>query len=134
MGDTKEEQLDGLQRIRKLTSVSSIIINNPPIQAVIEASGLLTKIVELLDHEDERIKLEAAWVLTNLAFGSTIETLAIIQAGALPPLIKLINSSNESSQEQAVWAIANIAGDSAELRNIVLEAGALSPILEYNYF
>lgn len=130
MGGTKEKQLGGLQKIRKLTSVE----NNPPIQAVIESSGLLTRIIELLDHEDDGIKFEAAWVLTNLAFGSSVQTREIIQAGVLPPLIKLINSANESPQEQAVWAIANIAGDSAELRNIVLEAGALSPILEYNYF
>lgn len=126
MTGTQEEKINGLENVRKLLSTEK----NPPIQAVINANGLLARIIEMLYNNNEKIQFEASWILTNLVSGTSAQTRVVVDAGVLPPLINHIKSSNEILQEQAVWAIGNIAGDSTALRDKVLEAEALPLILE----
>lgn len=128
MSGTRAQQLMGTELVRKMLSVT----DKPPIQDVIKADGLLGKFVEFLDcHENVRLQFEAAWVMINVASGSSEQTKAVIDAGALPRLIKLINSTNEDLQEQAVWAIGNIAGDSSKLRDLVINSEVFEPLFKY---
>lgn len=116
---------EAVQVSRKMLSKQ----RNPPIKDFIN-SGMVPKFVTILERFDNpSLQFEAAWVLTNIASGSSDETKVVVDAGAVPRFVKLLSSPQAQVCEQAVWALGNIAGDGPNLRNFVLAHGALGPLL-----
>ncbi|KAG8940395.1 Importin subunit alpha-4 [Tulasnella sp. 424] len=108
-----------------------ILQNFPPsqvVQPVVDA-GLVPDLVSLLDSDDTQLQSEAAWIVANIASGTTRQTEKIIDAGAIPKLARLAASPNEDVSDNAVWALANIAGDSAILRDRVEDEGGINALV-----
>jgi len=112
--------------LRKLVSEE----NGSPFQETIN-SGIVPKLIEFMKNDHEpHLQLEAAWILTNIASGTTKQTQTIIDKGSMPYFVRLLKSKKVDVTEQTIWALGNISGDSSEFRDIVLRWGGLVPLLK----
>lgn len=120
-------QLTAVQSARKLLSSD----RNPPIDDLI-ASGIMPILVHCLTCDDNpSLQFEAAWALTNIASGTTVQTQAVVQSGAVPLFLKLLSSPHENVCEQAVWALGNIIGDGPHCRDYVVSLGIVKPLISF---
>lgn len=119
--------LSSTKRCRMLLSKE----REPPIAEVMDV-GLTQVFVQMLECDDmPDLQFEAAWALTNIASGTSEQTMAVAHAGAVPHFIRLLSSSRADLREQSIWALGNIAGDCSELRDYTLEQGVLGPLLHF---
>ncbi|KFK30823.1 hypothetical protein AALP_AA6G030600 [Arabis alpina] len=122
--DDSDSQLKATNFLRRLLS-----IENPPINAVVQSSVVPRLVMFLSRDSFPELQFEAAWVLTNIASGTSENTKTIVESGAIPIFIQLLSSPSEDVREQAVWALGNIAGDSPKCRDLVLSYNAMMPLL-----
>lgn len=125
--DNPPLQLMAVQSARKLLSSD----RNPPIDPLI-ASGILPILVRCLGKDNNpSLQFEAAWALTNIASGTSVQTNKVVSAGAVPLFLTLLYSPHQNVCEQAVWALGNIIGDGPVLRDYVIELGVVEPLLSF---
>ena len=126
MDDDAAVQTEYTTQLRMLLSVDT----NAPIQQVID-SGVVPRFVEFLQRDDRpTLQFEAAWVIIEIAAGTSDHIKTVIEVGAVPIFVHLLTSPNDNVREQAVFALGLIAGDSPPCRDIVLQAGAMQPLLQ----
>ncbi|KAG8948417.1 hypothetical protein FRC04_009787 [Tulasnella sp. 424] len=99
------------------------------IQPVIN-SGLVPYVVEMLSSEDTKLRVEAAWCLSNIANGTSKQISTVIDAGATPKLVAMFPTDDSEVQEKALWALGNIGWGYAGFRDTVVKAGGVKPALD----
>ncbi|KAL6278477.1 hypothetical protein ACE6H2_022078 [Prunus campanulata] len=100
-------QLEATTQFRKLLSIEC----NPPIDEVIAAA--VPHFVEFLGrHDMPQLQFEAAWAMTNVAYGTSDHTRVVIEHGAVPMFVQLLSYGGDDVREQAVRALGVVAGDS----------------------
>lgn len=123
--DSPERQFIGTQTARKILSRE----RHPPIDVVIGAN-IVPRCIEFLNNPDHpELQFEAAWVLTNIASGTSQQTEIVVKAGAVTPFIQMLRSPHPHIAEQAIWALGNIAGDGPQLRDYVIAQGIVAPLV-----
>ena len=114
-----------VQTLRKVISSET----SPPLEQV-GNSGIVSKLVRLLDTLDDELKFESAWCLTNLATGPTEVTNILVQSGVVEKLFNLLSHPHPELVDQCVWTLGNIAGDSIISRNQIIAAGTVELIVK----
>lgn len=135
--DKRTLELAAVVELRKMLTVDE------PAAAIgaIICCGVVPRLVGLLDvlDGDVRLPAEAAWVLTNIAAGTSEQCRVVFAAGAVAPLMRLIRVQVGGDRkmdhkfvlkEQALWAIGNMAGDCIEVRDQMLVDGVLETLLD----
>ena len=127
---TTKQQLEITTCFRKLLSdESSSTIDK--VNDQINSAGLVSKFVEFLQRDDYDLQSEAAWVLSNIAAGNSLQTKRVVDTGALPVLVELLSSPSENVQELAACCLGNIASNDPECRDLLLDHIIFSPLLQY---
>ncbi|KAF9366408.1 Importin alpha subunit (Karyopherin alpha subunit) (Serine-rich RNA polymerase I suppressor protein) [Mortierella sp. NVP85] len=123
-----EQQLLAMVRIRKYLSLQDVL---PRIDNVL-ALNCVNFFIAFLNMSDcPDLQYETAWVVTNIAAGTTAQTERLVEAGILRPLIQNLSVSRcIHVQTQTIWALGNISGDGPPYRDLILQSGALEIILQ----
>ncbi|XP_071749978.1 uncharacterized protein, partial [Lepeophtheirus salmonis] len=130
-----DEILSGATQFRSYLSSEKL----PPIQTVID-SGVVPRFVELLsikcsvyNNVDAKtikpIRLESAWVLTNIASGSSEQTKVVVEYGAAPLLVDMLTEADVEIVDQAIWALGNISGDGEKTRDMIIYSKGVESII-----
>lgn len=93
-------------------------------------SGLVPVVVEMLSSKDQKFLVEAAWIISNIASGTSAQTATVVAGGAIPKLTALFPTEASDVQENALWALGNIGGDCWSFRDKVVDAGGIKPALD----
>ncbi|KAG0007819.1 Importin alpha subunit (Karyopherin alpha subunit) (Serine-rich RNA polymerase I suppressor protein) [Entomortierella chlamydospora] len=123
-----EQQLLAMVRIRKYLSLQDVL---PRIDNVLALDCVRFFIAFLNMSDCPDLQYETAWVVTNIAAGTTAQTERLVEAGILAPLIHNLRVSRcVHVQTQTIWALGNISGDGPPYRDLILRSGALDVILQ----
>eukprot|EP00755_Sulcionema_specki_P016913 Sspe_Gene.63161::Locus_35933_Transcript_1_1_Confidence_1.000_Length_2421::g.63161::m.63161 len=118
--------LRGVLTVRRWLSV-----RNPPIEEATKDRLMLRKLIKLLSHDDDRLRFESCWAVTNICSGESCHTQAAVEEGAVEGVLAHIITHNKTSVvEQGVWCLGNIAGDSPQMRDQVVRSGAVDVFLD----
>ncbi|KAG0071596.1 Importin alpha subunit (Karyopherin alpha subunit) (Serine-rich RNA polymerase I suppressor protein) [Podila epicladia] len=104
-------------RIRKYLSLQDVLPRIDNVLAL-DCTHFFIAFLNMSDCPD--LQYETAWVVTNIAAGTTAQTERLVEAGILAPLIHNLRT---------IWALGNISGDGPPYRDLILRSGALDVIL-----
>ncbi|OAD78672.1 hypothetical protein PHYBLDRAFT_179641 [Phycomyces blakesleeanus NRRL 1555(-)] len=97
------------------------------------ALDILPRINEILTWDEaSSIQFECAWIVTNIAAGSSEQTYALVESGIVDSLLICIrrNNCSPNTRAQIAWALSNFAGESAQLREMLMEKRAPAVVAE----
>lgn len=105
---------DGEPHTKEIQKTEADIIDH------IVSIGIIPRVVDIMankyeeeDHVTKDLQFEAAWILSNIAYGTTDHVKAITEAGAISAFVTLLKSTDTTVivKEQALWGLANIAAE-----------------------
>lgn len=128
LSNSLEDIYRGTYEVRRLLSVEY----HPPINDIID-SGILPRIAEFLSlscpvyvngntEMINDIRIESAWIITNIASGNSKQTEAVVSLGVIKLLVDILAEGIENIDltDQCVWALGNIGGDSESCRDMII--------------
>ncbi|KAI8983731.1 armadillo-type protein [Pilobolus umbonatus] len=117
--NTIQTCLSGLKKIRKYLNQD---VSVDRIQNILDLQILdvLKRFLEEYDNND--LKYETSWIITNLAFGAKKQTEYLLAQGIGDALIKCFYSTNNFDVLlQTAWALGNIVVDSIYYREVLAQ-------------
>lgn len=112
---------------------------SPPLEQVV-ATGVTPLFVQFMEsHPQLRVRMEAAWCLTNIASGDSRMIDAVVDAGSIPAAIQIMKAAPDCEQQdsaetiedlrdQCTWLLSNLAGEGSHIRDIILASDGASAL------
>mmetsp|Transcript_73043 Transcript_73043/g.121940 ORF Transcript_73043/g.121940 Transcript_73043/m.121940 type:complete len:1878 (+) Transcript_73043:80-5713(+) len=98
-------------------------------QIAVRNVGAVPHLIQLMNHESQRISEVAASLVSSLCPGDMQNAEQLFESGGLVMLAEHLNSREERAQLQAVSALSQLSSDPLQAKAIV-ENGCLNPLLE----
>jgi hypothetical protein len=104
-------------------------VDNRKIRAVIR-SGVCRRLVQLMGHSADQVKLPALRTVGNIVTGDDSQTQFIIDCGCLQSLFNLLCDKNckKSIRKDAIWTVSNITAGTPKQIQAVVDSG-IFPLL-----
>merc|ERR1712156_446060 len=99
------------------------------IQLVVD-SGVVTRLVELLDWKDTRVLAHAMRSIGNIATGTNVQTEIILRQGVLSKMDRLLRHPKKSLVKEACWIMSNIMAGTERQKQRVIDTGLLASLTE----
>jgi len=99
------------------------------IQCVID-SGVVSRMVVLLGHNNPLVQTPALRVLGNIVTGDDNQTQIAIRCGALHALKEMLNHQKKGIRKEACWTISNITAGNKEQIQEVINSGLIAPLVD----
>lgn len=118
----RKEAYDALVFFRQLSACDQ----NPYLEQISQCN-IIPRVVTFLKYNSHpNLQVEALWLLTNMASGSTKYVKMIVDLNVVPELIRLLDSPSDDVISQAVWCLSNIIGEGPDYRKICIKASVFS--------
>lgn len=98
------------------------------IPAIIE-TGVLKRLVQLLQHSNIAISVPCLRTIGNIVTGNDEQTQLVIEAGALETLNELIFSKKKTIRKEVCWTLSNITAGSSEQIQQCLDMGIIDKLI-----
>ncbi|KAI7907269.1 armadillo-type protein [Cokeromyces recurvatus] len=95
----------------------------------LDIDEILKTILETPGYDE--LKYEAAWIITNLAYGTREHTAKLVDSGVINSLVYCFrNSENFRVKSQSAWALANVSIESPSYRERMAQSNLISDIAQ----
>ena len=101
---------------------------NERVSAIIN-SGVVPRLVQLLEHQHIAIAVACLRTIGNTLTGSDEETQMALNAGVLDALVKLINHPKKAIRKEVCWSVSNITAGNAQQISQVLDCGLIDKLI-----
>ncbi|CUI14425.1 importin alpha subunit, putative [Bodo saltans] len=102
---------------------------NDRIQAVLE-SGVLARIIQLLQAPTAAMQTPAIRTIGNIATGNDRQTQMVINSGGLPPLHFLLQHTKRAIKKETCWTLSNICAGHRDQLQAVINANLFPQLLK----
>ena len=132
LGLFEEHESDKI-RHPALRIIGNVIANGNDQQTQWLIDGKLLNVFQKrLVSENDTIKKESVWLISNICAGTYSQIKAVHDANLFPLLVSLISLGNADIAKEAVWAACNVVvGGRAKLSDPLVELGVIERLFEY---
>lgn len=102
--------------------------NEEAIQDIID-SGVLSHIIELINHKEVNIQLPSLRIIGNMSAGSDLQTETIVNSQAPLKLYKELDSVKLAVRKDAIWCFSNMCVGHERQINTLFELNIFPKII-----
>jgi importin subunit alpha-6/7 len=92
-------------------------------------TGVLPRLVQLLQHPNVAISVPCLRSIGNIVTGDDDQTQTVIEAGALQALNELIFNKKKTVRKEVCWSLSNITAGSVEQIQLCLDMGITDKLI-----
>ena len=89
--------------------------------------------VKLLDTQKQGIIEPALRACGNIATGTDLQTMVLLQSGVLGPLQKVLQSAKKQHKKEALWLISNVTAGTQDQLQMVIDSGLMEVVVASSY-
>lgn len=93
------------------------------------STGVLPRLVQLLQHPNVAISVPCLRSIGNIVTGDDEQTQQVIDAGALIALNELIYNKKKTVRKEVCWSLSNITAGSVEQIQLCLDMGIIDKLI-----